>query len=90
MRKLRERQHDMQLRPWSERVPMALWAFAARRPALYALLSRMGARVASWLGGKDKLIHSLPGIDGWTQGRDMPAPEGRTFRELYAQKRNAR
>lgn len=90
MRKLRERQHDMRLRPLSERIPMALWAFAARRPTLYALLSRMGARVASWLGGKDKLIHSLPGIDGWTQGRDMPAPEGRTFRELYAQRRNSR
>lgn len=90
MRKLRERQHDMRLRPWSERLPMALWAFAARRPGLYALLSRLGARFASWLGGKDKLIHALPGIDGWTQGRDMPAPEGRTFRELYAQKRGAR
>jgi len=90
MRKLRERQHDMRLRPLSERIPMAMWAFVARRPALYAFLSRMGARVASWLGGKDKLIHSLPGIDGWTQGRDMPAPEGRTFRELYAQKRSGR
>ena len=35
-------------------------------------------------GGRDKLIHTLPGIDGWTSGRDMPAPEGKTFRELYA------
>jgi L-lactate dehydrogenase complex protein LldF len=38
------------------------------------------------LGGKGKLIHSLPGIDGWTDGRDMPAPEGKTFREIYAAK----
>jgi L-lactate dehydrogenase complex protein LldF len=46
--------------------------------------------VAAWIGGKDRLIHSLPGIDGWTDGRDMPAPAGRTFRELYAAKRAAR
>ncbi len=90
MRKLREQQHERHLRPWSERIPMALWAFAARRPALYSVLSKLGARFAAWLGGKDKLIHSLPGIDGWTHGRDMPAPEGRTFRELYAQRRGAR
>ncbi|MBL8518584.1 MAG: iron-sulfur cluster-binding protein [Betaproteobacteria bacterium] len=88
MRKLRERQHDMRLRPWSERIPMAMWAFAAKRAGLYAFLSKWGARVGSWLGGRDRLIHSLPGIDGWTQGRDMPAPEGRTFRELYVQRRD--
>ena len=31
------------------------------------------------------MIHSLPGAGaGWTSGRDLPAPAGRTFRELYA------
>jgi len=29
------------------------------------------------------LIHRLPG-NAWTSGRDMPAPRGKTFRELYA------
>ena len=84
MRKLREQQFDRKLRPWPERVAIAAWGFAATRPALYAFLSRVGARVASWLGGRDGLIHRLPGLDGWTKGRDMPAPPGRTFRELYA------
>jgi L-lactate dehydrogenase complex protein LldF len=32
------------------------------------------------------VIHSLPGLDGWTDGRDMPAPQGATFRELYKRK----
>jgi len=58
----------------------------AARPGLYALFAKVGARVGSWLGGRDGLIHSLPGIDGWTKGRDMPAPAGRTFRELYKQR----
>ena len=86
MRKWRERQFDMKLRPFSERFAIAAWGFFVQRPALYAFASRIGARVAAMMGGKQKLIHSLPGIDGWTDGRDMPAPEGKTFRELYAAK----
>ena len=84
MRKWRERQFDMKLRPLGERFAIGVWAFFVQRPALYAFASRLGARVAAMLGGKHKLIHWLPGIDGWTQGRDLPAPAGKTFRELYA------
>ena len=86
MRKLREKQFDRRLRPFGERAAISLWSFAVTRPGLYALLTKIAARVASWMGGKEKLIHRLPGLDGWTHGRDMPAPEGRTFRELYKQK----
>jgi L-lactate dehydrogenase complex protein LldF len=68
----------------SERLAIGVWSFFVRRPALYAFASRIAARVGAWLGGRDKLIHALPGIDGWTKGRDMPAPEGKTFRERYA------
>ncbi len=84
MRKLREQQFDMKLRPASERWAIKVWGFFVSRPALYALAARIGARFAAWIGGRDRLIHTLPGIDGWTSGRDMPAPEGKTFRELYA------
>jgi L-lactate dehydrogenase complex protein LldF len=87
MRKLREKQFDLALRPWSERWSIKLWGFAVKRPRLYAWLSALGARVASGIGGKEKLIHSLPGLDGWTKGRDMPAPAGKTFRELYRERR---
>lgn len=83
MRKLREKQFDLHLRPFSERFAIQVWGFFVRRPRLYSFASRMGARVASLMGGREKLIHKLPGIDGWTDGRDMPAPEGKTFRELY-------
>jgi L-lactate dehydrogenase complex protein LldF len=40
-----------------------------------------------WLGGAEKRIHHLPFGGGWTSGRDMPAPQGKTFRELYARQR---
>jgi L-lactate dehydrogenase complex protein LldF len=39
--------------------------------------------VLAWISGADGLIHRLPFGGGWTSGRDLPAPEGRTFRELY-------
>ena len=90
MRKWRERQFDRKLRPFSERFVMGMWAYFVQRPGLYALASRVGVRLASWLGGQDQLIHSLPGIDGWTDGRDMPAPQGKTFRDLYAERRAGR
>jgi L-lactate dehydrogenase complex protein LldF len=84
MRKLRERQFSRGLRPWQERAVLRLWAFAARRPALYAALSTVGARVLAWLGGAQRRIHWLPFAGGWTGGRDLPAPAGKTFRALYA------
>ena len=87
MRKLREKQFDLKLRPWSERWAIKAWSFAVTRPRLYAFLTKAGARIASWLGGREKLIHRLPAIDGWTDGRDVPAPQGKTFRELYAAQR---
>jgi len=33
------------------------------------------------------LLHKLPFAGGWTDGRDMPAPAGQTFRDLYAEKK---
>ena len=86
MRKLREQQFERGMRPWLERCGLAAWAWVARRPALYAVLSKLGARTLRWMGGADRLIHRLPLGHGWTAGRDMPAPQGKTFRELYSRR----
>jgi L-lactate dehydrogenase complex protein LldF len=87
MRKLRERQFARRLRPWRERAGLWLWSRAARHPALYATLSSAGARMLAWMGGRERLIHRLPFVGGWTLGRDFPAAQGRTFRELYARRK---
>jgi L-lactate dehydrogenase complex protein LldF len=84
-RKLREREFRDHQRPWSERAGLRLWAWFARRPKLYALASRIGVRILRQRAGSDGLIHQLPFGGGWTMGRDMPAPAGRTFRDLYRQ-----
>ena len=83
MRKLREQQFERGLKPWPERAGLAIWAWAARRPLIYGALTDVAARMLSWLGGAKKRIRNLPGAKAWTAGRDLPAPEGKTFRELY-------
>ncbi len=83
MRKLRERQFERRLKPWPERAALALWRWTAQRPAIYAMISRLATRVLARMGGAGRLIRSLPFGGGWTDGRDLPAPEGKTFRELY-------
>jgi L-lactate dehydrogenase complex protein LldF len=86
LRKLREQQFERRLRPWPERAGLRLWSWLAMHPTLYALATRIGARALRWLGGREGMVHKLPLGGGWTDGRDFPAPAGRTFRELYAEK----
>ncbi len=85
LRTLREKQVDRGLRPWTERAGFRLWAWVARHPAWYGLGTKIGSRVLKWMGGSNGYIRKLPLAGGWTEGRDMRAPAGKTFRELYAQ-----
>jgi L-lactate dehydrogenase complex protein LldF len=87
LRKLRERQFERGLRPWTERLGLALWAFVAKRPALYRPLARIGSWVLKLLGGERHRIRSLPLAGGWTGQRDLPAPTGPTFKEQWARRR---
>jgi L-lactate dehydrogenase complex protein LldF len=89
MRKLRERQFERGLKPWPERMGLALWSWVARHPAIYAMMTALGARVLAWLGGAQGRVRRLPFGGGWTDGRDLPAPQGRTFRELYRKRRKS-
>ena len=87
LRRLREKQVEAGLRPLMERLALKAWAWVAARPRLYDLATRIGVRYLAWLaGGKDR-IGVLAAAPEWTRGRDFPAPEGRTFRELYRQSR---
>jgi L-lactate dehydrogenase complex protein LldF len=38
------------------------------------------------IAGRDGRIHRLPVGADWTDGRDLAAPAGRTFRELYRER----
>jgi L-lactate dehydrogenase complex protein LldF len=83
LRKLREKQFEGKMRPGFEYIAFAIWAFMAKRPTLYRLATQMASRVLKVMGGSRRLISTLPFASGWTDNRDMPAPAGKTFRELY-------
>ena len=87
MRKLRDKQVELGLRPWTERLGIWLWRYAAARPRLYALLSRAGSRLLHWLGGASGVLRRVPFGPGWSDARDMRAPPGKTFRDLYRQRK---
>jgi L-lactate dehydrogenase complex protein LldF len=89
LRKLREKQFERGLRPWYERVGLMAWGWAARNPSLYRFGSRVAVRVLKWLGGERGRIRSLPLASGWTDHRDLPAPSGKTFMELYRERKRA-
>ena len=89
-RKLREKAFETGLRPWSERAALATWSWVAQHPALYGFGTKLGVRMMKWWGGSEGMIHKLPLASGWTDGRDLPAPTGRTFRELYRARQQAK
>jgi L-lactate dehydrogenase complex protein LldF len=84
LRRLRAKQVALGLRPRGERLAMRVWGWVAARPALYAWASRLAVRYLDWLAGGTDRIRVLGVAPEWTAGRDLPAPQGRTFRELFA------
>jgi len=84
MRHWREREFERHLSPQSARSNIAIWAWFARRPSLYRLVTRAAAASLGLLGRKRGRFTRLPLAGGWTAGRDLPAPEGETFFARYA------
>ena len=90
MRHWREREFARKRSPAAYRYGLAFWAFFARRPALYRLATGLAACLLGAIGGPRGRFRSLPLAGGWTQGRDLPAPEGRTFMSLWSTRQKRR
>jgi len=87
MRHWRERAFEAAVAPAGERFAVRLWAWTARRPWLYGLGARLAAWLLAWLGRKRGRLSWLPLAGGWTDGRDLPVPEGRTFQARWRAER---
>jgi L-lactate dehydrogenase complex protein LldF len=87
LRKLRERQFEQGLKPWHEVAALRAWGWLAQHPSLYGLMTRIKVRVLKAMANREGMIRSLPFGGGWTDRRDFPAPQGRTFREMYRQQK---
>jgi len=83
MRHWREKEFERALSPATQRYGIRFWAYFARHPALYRLATRIAMRALGNLAGADGRLRWLPLAGGWTKHRDMPAPAGRTFMDLY-------
>ncbi len=90
MRHIREQQVAMAKAPTGQRVGLAIWAWLAARPRTYRLATRAATRVLEMMGGAKGRMRRLPLGGGWTRHRDMPAPEGRTFHDLWAERQRQR
>ena len=86
MRRLREQQAETGKTgsgSRSQKIMIAAWSFCARRPKLYGFVSALASRMLKRLGGRRRMISAFPLMKGgWFAGRDLPAPPGRTFREM--------
>ena len=82
-RKLRQKEFERRLRPWYERLGLGAWGWLANHPGIYAGVTRIGVRLLHAFADRNRMIRKLPLASGWTDERDMPAPAGKTFRELY-------
>jgi L-lactate dehydrogenase complex protein LldF len=90
MRHWREREFARHLTPAAARFGLGLWAFVAQRPKLYRLATNLGAWLLRRLAASKGRIRSLPLAKGWTAWRDLPAPQGRTFQQQWAARRENR
>ncbi len=86
MRHWREREFEAKLSPATYRSGLALWAFFVQRPELYHRLAEIAMRVLGFFGKGRGRFRSLPLAGGWTSVRDMPAPQGRSFHALWAER----
>ncbi len=90
LREHRALQHSSAKTPALNRGALALWAALARRPGLYGLLTRLAVGALKLAAGSRGAFRSLPLMGNWTAGRDLPAPQGGTFRSAWRAKRRSR
>ncbi|WP_144638549.1 lactate utilization protein B [Bordetella genomosp. 13] len=83
LKRLRGMQFERRMGSPMARRMLGVWAAVALRPRLYRAMNGVAARVLRLLGGRRGAISRLPLAGGWTQSRDLPAPQGRTFQEQW-------
>ena len=83
LRDLRHEEVTEKLSPASWRQGMKVHAWLLRHPRLYHALTAIGIPLLHLLGRKRGSFSRLPMAGGWTSQRDFPAPQEKTFMQLY-------
>jgi L-lactate dehydrogenase complex protein LldF len=87
MRHWREAEFKAGYTPWAYKRGLALWAWLAGHPRLYHTAMRFAVSLLGTLGRRRGSFQRLPLAGGWTKHRDLPAPQGRTFQQLWAERK---
>lgn len=90
MRHWREREFATSVKPGWQRALVRAWAWGARRPSLYHFGARLAMPILKARAKGKGRFASLPMMGAWTRHRDFPAPQGRTFQALWAERQAQR
>lgn len=85
MRHHREAEFSARENSLMARTALAVWAWFALRPSMYHPLARIAVATMSAFGRSQGAFRWLPFAGGWTKHRDFPAPQRRTFQQLWAE-----
>ena len=85
MRHHREVEFDLGGLPRGQTFALRSWAWLAKRPRAYHMAMRLGIAILGAAGKMRGSFKWLPFAGGWTRHRDLPAPQGRTFQQLWAE-----
>ncbi len=87
LRHWREKEFERHLQPAAQRWGLNVWAWFAKRPKLYHFGTRLAARVLRNQGHGEGRLRKVPLASGWTAYRDFPAPQGKTFQQMWKERR---
>jgi L-lactate dehydrogenase complex protein LldF len=90
LREIRRQQFETGLTPTPIRWALQAWAALAKRAGLYHLAMRIAIPALSLFGRKRGALGWLPLAGGWTDTRDLPAPQGGTFQQAWRARQGAR
>lgn len=65
---------------------LGFWAAIARRPRLYRWLVERKSRLLHRIAGQRGFLRKVPMAAGWTNSRDLPAPQGGSFVAAWQQR----
>ncbi len=82
----RVRAFEEKVPPASERFGLQVWAYFAKHPALYRAAARLTMGVLGALGRRKGHFSKLPLAVGWTEVREFPAPQGKTFMDAWSKR----
>ncbi|MGI9380636.1 MAG: LutB/LldF family L-lactate oxidation iron-sulfur protein [Methyloligellaceae bacterium] len=90
MRHWREREYHRGKTSSLNRLALRSWAYLAKRPNLYRRAVNLPIRILHYMGGKSGVIRSFSLFKHWTKHKDIPAPQKKTFLQLWAEQESRR